>query len=318
MAHHINYPTCPICNHPSKFDFSSRDLMFNHHTRYDYAVCTNCDLVFQTPQPSDTEIASFYPSHYDVYDVDSKLKRISSWRKSRLKTCYGYHHLKTNRLLDFINLMLPKRMVPAELSYIPHAKMLDVGCGNGRFMHGMSQLGWEVQGVEFNAGAVNICRSSGLTVHHGDLFSANLESASFDIVHMSHVIEHVTDPLAIFKEIARILKPNGLLLIKTPNSLALGRLLLSVNWYANEVPRHLFLFSEKNIKLLAENNDFSVESFSTHSTPKIFLNSIDYALHNTGTPSKYIKWRRCLARLYVIWANYRAQGDEINLQLRKH
>lgn len=312
-----NYPACPICSNNSRFDFSGRDLMFDSYHRYDYAVCTQCDLVFQTPTPSNEEIASFYPSHYEVYDEESKQKHISKWRKSNLKVHYGYSHLKTNWLFDFICMVFTKENKQDELPYNPHATLLDIGSGNGRYLEGMKKLGWHTKGVEFNEGAVKVCKSSGLDVHHGDLFSAKFESNSIDITHLSHVIEHLPNPAQFFAEVARILKPGGIFLLKTPNSNALGRALLSVNWYANDVPRHLFIFSEKNLKVLAESHGFVVESIYTRSSPKIFLNSIDYALKNTGTPSKRIKWRRWLAKLYVLWAQHRKQGDEINMRLRK-
>jgi|GEM_PF-4576232 2-polyprenyl-3-methyl-5-hydroxy-6-metoxy-1,4-benzoquinol methylase len=160
--------------------------MFDYHRRYDYAVCTKCDLVFQTPAPSNEEIASFYPSDYEVYDEESKQKHISNWRKSNLKIHHGYGHLDTHWLLDFICMIFTKKNKQGELSYNPNATLLDIGCGNGRYLEGMKKLGWHVKGVEFNEGAVKVCKSSGLDVHHGDLFSAKLESNSIDIIHLSH------------------------------------------------------------------------------------------------------------------------------------
>jgi 2-polyprenyl-3-methyl-5-hydroxy-6-metoxy-1,4-benzoquinol methylase len=302
---------CPICNQPSNYDFSSRDLMFNHDKRYDYQHCTNCDFIFQHPLPSLESIAAFYPDNYSVYEEQSRLKSISNSRKSVLKNYYGYAHLSTSIIYDLISPMLKFFNHKFEAEYIQNGKLLDVGCGNGRYLDGMKKLGWQTQGVEFNASAVEVCNLSGLTVHDGDLFSAHFDSNSFDVINVSHVIEHVPNPLAFFTELARVLKPNGSLIIKTPNSQALGRKLFNTNWYANDVPRHLYLFAHKNLVVLASNCGLAIKQFETRSTAKIILNSLDYVTVNTKTPSKRVKWKRILARLYVWLAQYKQQGDEI-------
>ena len=285
--------------------------MFNHQTRYDYHRCVSCHFVFQHPLPSLENIAAFYPDDYSVYEEQSRLKRVSAIRKSILKKYYGYSHLPTSPFNDLVSPLLKYFSPSYEVPYVKNGKLLDVGCGNGRYLDGMKKLGWQTYGVEFNASAVEVCKMSGLTVHHGDLFSAHLDSNSFDVINVSHVIEHVPNPLAFFTELARVLKPNGSLVIKTPNSMALGRKLFNTNWYANDVPRHLYLFSYQNLFVLANNCGLKIQQFQTNSTPKIILNSIDYVTENTKTPSKKVKWKRVLARLYVWLAQYKQQGDEI-------
>lgn len=285
--------------------------MFNHDERYDYHSCVACHFVFQYPLPSSEKIATFYPDDYSVYEEQSRLKLISGIRKSILKKYYGYSHLSTSVFNDLVSPVLKLFNQKFEVSYTKNGKLLDVGCGNGRYLDGMKKLGWQTQGVEFNASAVEVCKLSGLTVHHGDLFSAHFESNNFDVINVSHVIEHVPNPVAFFTELARVLKPNGSLVIKTPNSLALGRKLFNTNWYANDVPRHLYLFSYQNLSVLANNCGLKLQQFKTSSTPKIILNSLDYVAENTKTPSKKVKWKRALARLYVWLAQYKQQGDEI-------
>ncbi len=302
---------CPVCNQPSTYNFSSRDLMFNHDERYDYHNCVACHFVFQHPLPSLENIAAFYPDDYSVYEEQSRLKNVSGIRKSILKKYYSYSHLSTSAFNDLVSPIFKLFSPKYELPYIKNGKLLDVGCGNGRYLDGMKKLGWRTQGVEFNASAVEVCKLSGLTVHHGDLFSAHFESNSFDVINVSHVIEHVPNPMTFFTELARVLKPKGSLVIKTPNSMALGRKLFNTNWYANDVPRHLYLFAYQNLSVLANNCGLKMQLFKTDSTPKIILNSLDYVTENTQTPSKRVKWKRVLARLYVWLAKYKQQGDEI-------
>lgn len=310
--------TCPVCKHQSKFSFSGRDLMFNHFERYDYHACTSCELVFQYPLPSADRISEFYPDNYDVYEEQSRLKKISPIRLAKLKKKYGYHHLNTTILNCFISSFIHLfHSNQYETPYINNGNLLDIGCGNGRFLHGMKQLGWSVKGVEFNGSAVSVCIKSNLDVHHGDLFSAKFDNESFDVINLSHVIEHVPDPQALFFEVSRILKPGGLFSVKTPNSNALGRALFDTKWFANEVPRHLYLFSEKNLSKMGSSCNLEIIDIITSSTPKIILNSIDYVTKNYGRPSKKIWWKRLLAKPYVWLAKSKKQGDEIHAVFRK-
>lgn len=302
---------CPICNQLSLFEFSSRDLMFNLYERYDYYRCTECRFVFQHPLPTLVQISSFYPNEYMVYEEESRLKKISILRKSTLKKYYGYTHLKTNPLIDAISVITQLFNNNHEVHFKLDGKLLDVGCGNGRYLDGMKKLGWQTKGVEFNESAVSVCNLSGLDVHHGDLFSANLETNSFDVINVSHVVEHVPNPKAFFSELTRILKKNGTLIIKTPNSEALGRKLFNTNWYDNDVPRHIYLFSEKNLNLLAITSGLKIIHFKTRTSPKVILNSLDYVLSNNTKPSKKVKWMRLIAKAYVSIAQYKKRGDEI-------
>lgn len=304
-------PLCPVCNQPSLYNFSSRDLMFDHYERYDYHRCTSCNFIFQYPLPILEQISTFYPNEYEVYEEQSRLKKVSGLRKSILKKYYGYTHLSTSVFNDFICFIPQFFNKNFEVHFSSNGNLLDVGCGNGRYLDGMKKLGWQTKGVEFNESAVRVCNISKLDVHHGDLFSANFDTNSFDVINVSHVVEHVPNPKELFAELSRILKKNGTLIIKTPNSEALGRALFNTNWYANDVPRHIYLFSEKSLKILASNCGLKVLQIKTRTSPKIILNSLDYITANNKVPSKKVKWKRLIARAYVLIAQYKKQGDEI-------
>lgn len=309
---------CPICGGSAHYDFSGRDLMFGLHQRYDYHLCAKCGGVFQHPMPDPDTIASFYPTNYSVYDEQERTRRISAWRCALLRRFRGYRHLDAPLPLRLLaGVLAPMVTPPGTPDFVCGGRMLDVGCGNGRYLSTMRSLGWQVQGVEFSEEGVRVCRIADLPVHHGDLASACFADASFDLVTVRHVIEHIAEPNSFMAELVRVLKPNGRLIIETPNSEALGRAWFGPNWYANDVPRHLILFSPRNLALLAQRHGLHEAALEMETSPKIFLNSLDYVTHNRGKPSRKVRWRRFLARLYVALAKRSRREDTIRLTFGK-
>lgn len=127
--------------------------------------------------------------------------------------------------------------------------LLDVGCGTGRFLEVMRGTGrWQVTGVEVHPGAVEHCRQQlGLVMYQGDLSTLDLPSQTWDAVTMWEVLEHVPDPMAALVTVARILKPDGVLLLSTPDADAWQAALWGEWWYGWEVPRHRHLFTASTL-----------------------------------------------------------------------
>jgi 2-polyprenyl-3-methyl-5-hydroxy-6-metoxy-1,4-benzoquinol methylase len=307
-----NSVICPICGSVSSYNFSSRDLMFNHYERFDYFKCINCHAVFQDPMPTEDQINSFYPEDYSVFDEKSRLRQLSPLKKAILWKTKSYDHLQPSLLFKWISYLASPFYSLDKPSFIKGGVLLDVGCGNGRYLSTMQSLGWSVQGVELSENGLKVCHEAGLNVHHGDLSSAKFADESFDVITVRHVIEHVPDSHTFIAELFRVLKPDGKLLIETPNSEALGRKYLGVKWFANEVPRHLILFSINNLTTLASKHGLKRFSYRYHTSPKIILNSIDYIIENTDKPSNKNKWKRLLARFYIWAARYTQKGDIIH------
>ncbi len=310
-------PNCPICNNSSQYDFSGRDLMFGLHKRYDFYKCKGCGAVFQDPMPDPEQIASFYPEEYGVYSEDTRVRHLSGFRKALLNQYRGYKHLDVPSHLRLAARLWNASHRIGTPAFGNGGKMLDMGCGNGRYLLTMRKLGWQVEGVEFSESGVRVCQKENLTVHHGDLPSANFEDGRFDLITVRHVVEHIPEPQAFMAELARILKPQGRLVMETPNANALGRSWFGPNWYANDVPRHLILFTPDNLALLAGQHGLQESSRVVETSPKIVLNSIDYVTDNTGKPSKRRWARRLLAQIYVFMAKRSDRGDTFQITFVK-
>lgn len=155
--------------------------------------------------------------------------------------------------LDRLILMQPPRA---------GGRALDIGCGDGRTVETMASLGWDAEGLDFDAAAVEHARARGLHVRLGSLESQRYPSSHFDVIGMTHVLEHLPDLLATLKECRRLLRPDAQLVLSTPNALSLGHRHFGRDWRGLEVPRHLQVFTPGALRALvarAELTELSLE-----------------------------------------------------------
>jgi SAM-dependent methyltransferase len=140
----------------------------------------------------------------------------------------------------------------------PAGRLLEVGCAAGWLLKHAAERGWVAQGVELSAAAAAHARSIGVDVVQGDLFEASLPSASFDLVYMGDVLEHVPDCRRTLAEVARVLRSGGYLYLRGPittNSMA-RRLALATMGRAGrtivlrEPPYHLWEFTPRPLRRL--------------------------------------------------------------------
>lgn len=187
--------------------------------------CCNCGLIYQNPRPTREEIRQHYPDRYDSYNHRSEtLKRdkLSRWAADYgiAKRCHYVTRYKRGGLL------------------------LDIGCSTGLFLSGMHKHGrWQLYGLEPSDYAASIARQHGLEVITGTLDEITFPTESFDVVTMWDVFEHMHDPLNTLQRIAQILKPDGIILIRTPNFDSWDARLFGRYWSGLEPPRHLYIFT---------------------------------------------------------------------------
>lgn len=103
-------------------------------------------------------------------------------------------------------------------------RVLDIGCGNARDISRIVECGGQVIGVDISPGMVMAARQelermgvSGITLQVGDATSLDFPDASFDKVLCSEVIEHIPDAAQALREMRRVLRPGGSLVLSTPN-----------------------------------------------------------------------------------------------------
>ena len=124
-------------------------------------------------------------------------------------------------------------------------------------------MGWEVEGIDFDAVAVDAARRRGLTVHLGDLREGAFADRAFDVVTPGHVLEHVSDPVAFLRQCRRLLRPGGAVLAVTPNAESWGHAVFGRSWRGLEAPRHLHIFSSGSLRKAARSAGFQRVAISS-------------------------------------------------------
>ena len=196
------------------------------------------DMLITFPQPSLENLGKYYESEDYISHTDNKRSLFEKL----------YHFIKNIALknkLHLINLLHPGR------GYI-----LDIGAGTGDFLSAAKNDGWQTIGVEPSEKAKSIAKRKGLSFVKQ---TTELANNSFDVISMWHVLEHVPDLDKQIKELKRLLKPKGTLLIAVPNFKSFDAKHYEKFWAAYDVPIHFWHFSKTAIKLLFEKEKMKLE-----------------------------------------------------------
>jgi 2-polyprenyl-3-methyl-5-hydroxy-6-metoxy-1,4-benzoquinol methylase len=263
-------PSCIICGGESgSLHESLRDHLFQVPGNWRIVQCRNakCRLAWPDPCPALSDIPKLYTSYYTHAKASSSESAVARFRgllyriylfvTSIPSRILGVHQERERLRLMFLGEEKPGRL-------------LDVGCGSGKFLHKMAERGWQGVGTDFDEKAIEHARTRyerdglNLRFYAGDLSDAGLSAASFDAVTMNHVIEHVPDPKELLQQIHRLLKLGGRLVAATPNVKSFGHSRFGPDWRGLEPPRHLQIFSPRALEQCAKNAGFrAVKVFTT-------------------------------------------------------
>ena len=146
------------------------------------------------------------------------------------------------------------------------ARLLDIGCSSGALLRSAMMHGFGAEGVEPAAQAAEFANSTGLKVFHGYLEEARFPALSFDAVTLMEVIEHLPDPSALLREVGRILKPDGVLVVGTGNGASWTVRLVGARWGYFQVAEHgghISFFNPLSLAMLSRRCGFDVERSET-------------------------------------------------------
>lgn len=202
-----------------------------------FVQCRDCSFVYQNPQPRLVDLQVRYDVEYFQYEIQNQN--------------------------SFLELMLKSLADMGFREEGQGGRFLDIGCATGALLERMKQRGWSVQGVE-------ICRQSaeyamekrGVDVFVGPLEEWQGEESSLDVIHSSHVIEHLQNPREMIQKSYKLLKEGGSLFCTTPNISGFQARLFGSRW-RSAIEDHLSLFSRRHLARLLQQEGFTLKASKT-------------------------------------------------------
>ena len=187
------------------------------------------DLLVTAPQPIGENLEKYYESDDYISHTDGKRSAFE-------------------KLYQFIkNIALKNKLQLLNRVHQNKGNLLDIGAGTGDFLLFAKNNGWHTIGIEPSEKAKAIAKKKGIAFANS---TQNLEDHSFEVITMWHVLEHVPNVENQIKELKRLLKPKGTIIIAVPNFNSFDAKHYGQFWAAFDVPRHLWHFSKTAIKTL--------------------------------------------------------------------
>jgi len=222
---------------------------------YRVVVCENCGLGRTLPMPSRAETAALYAGDY----ADASARKFGGpleWARRR----FG------ERLADRILARAGRG-----------GRVLDIGCGDGKLLLALARRGFECVGTDLNPRLRETVSPESGEVYVGEFEDAHFPSASFRVVVVRHVLEHLRDPPAALREIRRVLADDGVLVLAVPNLASWQGRLMRDHWFHLDLPRHLYHFTPASLAAMLESSGFALDRishFSLEQNPYGWLQSL--------------------------------------------
>ncbi len=228
---------CPIC-------FSNDIHFYINKNGYDIYKCKFCYAGFVNLDQIDK--------------IDPKIIYDDEYYKS--SNCKGYFdYFAEDRNLS----LLYKKILQWIEKEQKKGKIIEVGCAMGFFLKEAELNGWEAEGYDVSEYSVNYAKRLGLKAICIDFLSQelNFKNSSYDVAVAFDVIEHLKNPHLFLIKLNSLLKKDGTLILSTGNILSISSKLLGVKWRIIAPPMHLYYFSKKSLRILLEQNKFSIIEF---------------------------------------------------------
>ena len=210
----------------------TQNLQFELHR------CRQCGLVRLAPRPSAEDMAMLYhPQHYTAprRDLVAKLEGLIL----RERVSFLHRYTRGNRILD-------------------------VGCGNGSLLHALSKANYDVHGLEpYQDALAGVPEKIRSRIRCGSFESGDYPEASFDVITLWHVLEHLARPVETLQGIRKFLKPDGTLLLEVPNFESREARWLGSYWYNLDAPYHFWHFTPQTLQAVVERAGFQVTTCVT-------------------------------------------------------
>jgi len=262
----INLHRCPGCDSGDirqSFTWTGQSC----DQSWSVSKCDQCTLAFTNPQPTWDELKPYYDRDYKPYQPDSSTEFDRLLEDARRTGQY-----------DGIKLD-------------PEARVLEIGPGNGRFLSLAQRICKEAIGIEPSEAAAKMLREQGCNVFYGKLdeFAESYNGAPYSLVFLSHVLEHMPQPLMALRSIRKVISSNADVIIRVPNAGSWAFRVVKGDWMGTDLPRHLMHWNKSAIDMLVRRSDMHVVKTVFDSPPGVVQQAIvAHAIHNFRLPEKLV------------------------------
>ncbi len=231
---------CPLgCPADDKLVLQASDRLHNLPGVFNLVQCKHCKLIRTNPRPTQDTIGYYYPSDYAPHRIRDMPQpgqnSRSSWKR------------RLTKLIDGAQL----------LPDLPAGRMLEIGCATGTFLDEMKQLGWVADGIEFSREAAEVAREHGHKVQIASLETAVGPAETYDLVVGWMVLEHLHNPLEALQKLHAWTNTGGWLVLSVPDISALDFRIFKDQWYALQLPTHLFHYTPASLSRLLDKSGWT-------------------------------------------------------------
>ncbi|MCK4679401.1 MAG: class I SAM-dependent methyltransferase [Bacteroidales bacterium] len=227
--------SCIICGEDQFTHYLDCKDHFLSKQIFTIVECTGCGFRFINPRPFTGELGKYYKS--ESYISHSGTKK-------------GF----INKIYLLARKFTQDRKYNIVQAFKSTGSILDIGCGSGELLKLFQKKGWKTVGIEPD----ELVRKTAINRYSLDIREEvalkKIPDGAFDVITMWHVLEHVPDLIDRVKEVKRILKKDGILIVAVPNCNSMDAKIYGEHWAAYDVPRHLSHFTKDSIAMLFRNH----------------------------------------------------------------
>ena len=267
----ILYKKCPYCNSSDLIGWAIDCSRKGPHISR--VKCKKCDLIFANPMADNNELSKYYSNYSNTKKYEGyNLKSVAKQNFKRIDKLSKNEIFKEAKYISYFN---------------NNGNFLDIGSGLGLGLAYAQKLGFKLYATEFDQNAIDFINTNfDADCFLGDLKNAKYPNNFFDLIHVSHVIEHVTDLDEFITEIKRVLKKGGFVCIGTPDSSSfLYKLYNNLMFLNFKVPKiidgieHTFIFSNKLLSNFAHKYNFKIVEHYSEGMGESISNLFSYKIN---------------------------------------
>lgn len=235
----FNVSVCPVCDGSWFSPFITCTDFFVSGEEFQIKICDSCGFKITENIEDEENIGPYYQSENYI---------------SHSNTTKGFVNTVYHAVRKFM--LVRKKQIVKNVTGLKKGNLLDVGTGTGFFADEMNKAGWKMTGIEKSSDARDFAGNEfNLEILPPEKLYTLAES-QFDCITLWHVLEHIHNLEKNMEAYHRLLKPGGKLVIAVPNHESYDAKHYGECWAAWDVPRHIWHFAPRQMKLLAKKHGF--------------------------------------------------------------